>query len=66
MTAGELGRLLLDGEPRIASHAEGEGHSFRNHPSGCDEAGTITSWPLTGCMEAFQHGAEAAKLRRTL
>src|SRR5580704_8693212 len=33
MTAGELGRLLLDGEPRIASHAEGEGHSFIIRPA---------------------------------
>ncbi len=33
MTAGELGRLLLDGEPRIASHAEGDGHSFIIRPA---------------------------------
>ncbi len=32
ITAGELGRLLLEGEPRIASHAEGEGHSFHIRP----------------------------------
>src|SRR5580704_16000484 len=33
MTAGELGRLLLDGEPRIASHAAGDGHSFIIRPA---------------------------------
>ncbi|HKW99842.1 MAG TPA: aminotransferase class V-fold PLP-dependent enzyme [Bryobacteraceae bacterium] len=33
ITAGELGRLLLDGEPRIMSHAEGEGHSFVIRPA---------------------------------
>ncbi len=32
MTAGELGRMLLEGEPRIMSHAEGEGYSFRIRP----------------------------------
>ncbi len=32
LTAGEVGRLLLDGEPRIMSHAEGEGHSFAIRP----------------------------------
>lgn len=33
MTAGELGRLLMDGEPRIASHAEGPGYSFHIRPA---------------------------------
>jgi L-seryl-tRNA(Ser) seleniumtransferase len=33
MTAGELGRMLLDGEPRIASHAEGDGYSFQIRPA---------------------------------
>src|SRR5450432_3319565 len=28
LTAREVGRLLLDGEPRIMTQAEGEGHSF--------------------------------------
>ncbi len=28
LTAGAIGRRLLDGEPRIMSHAEGDGHSF--------------------------------------
>lgn len=32
MTAGELGRQLLEGEPRIMSHAEGEGYSFVLRP----------------------------------
>jgi L-seryl-tRNA(Ser) seleniumtransferase len=32
MTAGELGRMLLEGEPRIMSHAGGEGHSFIIRP----------------------------------
>jgi len=32
ITAGEVGRLLLEGEPRIMSHAEGEGRSFRIRP----------------------------------
>lgn len=32
LTAGEIGRQLLDGEPRIMSHAEGDGHSFRIRP----------------------------------
>jgi L-seryl-tRNA(Ser) seleniumtransferase len=32
MTAGEIGRQLLDGKPRIMSHAEGEGHSFLIRP----------------------------------
>ncbi|MGH9660411.1 MAG: aminotransferase class V-fold PLP-dependent enzyme [Bryobacteraceae bacterium] len=31
-TAGEIGRLLLDGDPRIKSHAEGNGHSFLIRP----------------------------------
>src|SRR5579864_8553941 len=33
ITAGELGRMLLDGEPRIMSHAEGDGHSFVIRPA---------------------------------
>jgi L-seryl-tRNA(Ser) seleniumtransferase len=33
MTAGEVGRMLLDGEPRIASHAEGDGYSFQIRPA---------------------------------
>ena len=32
ITAGEEGRLLLSGEPRIMSHAEGEGYSFVIRP----------------------------------
>ncbi|HTM48038.1 MAG TPA: aminotransferase class V-fold PLP-dependent enzyme [Bryobacteraceae bacterium] len=32
LTAGELYRLLLDGEPRIMSHASGGGHSFILRP----------------------------------
>lgn len=32
LTAGEVGRLLLDGEPRIMSHASGKGHSFAIRP----------------------------------
>lgn len=32
LTAGEVGRMLLDGEPRIMSHAEGEGHAFLIRP----------------------------------
>lgn len=32
LTAGEVGRMLLDGEPRIMSHAQGEGHSFVIRP----------------------------------
>jgi L-seryl-tRNA(Ser) seleniumtransferase len=32
LTAGEIGRLLLEGEPRIMSHASGEGHSFLIRP----------------------------------
>ncbi|MCL4850022.1 MAG: aminotransferase class V-fold PLP-dependent enzyme [Bryobacteraceae bacterium] len=32
LTAGEVGQQLLDGEPRIMSHAEGEGHSFIIRP----------------------------------
>src|SRR5437762_14125142 len=32
LTAGEVGRKLLDGEPRIMSHAEGEGHAFAIRP----------------------------------
>ena len=32
ITAGEVGRLLLEGEPRIMSHASGEGHSFVIRP----------------------------------
>jgi L-seryl-tRNA(Ser) seleniumtransferase len=31
-TAGQIGRLLLDGEPRIMSHASGEGFSFPIRP----------------------------------
>lgn len=32
LTAGQLGRMLLDGQPRIMSHAEGPGHSFILRP----------------------------------
>jgi L-seryl-tRNA(Ser) seleniumtransferase len=32
LTAGEVGRLLLEGEPRIMSHASGTGHSFLIRP----------------------------------
>ena len=33
ITAGEVGRLMLEGEPRIMTHAEGEGHSFLIRPA---------------------------------
>ena len=33
LTAGEVGRLLLDGEPRIMTQAEGEGHAFLLRPA---------------------------------
>lgn len=32
LTAGEIGRQLLDGEPRIMSHASGKGYSFVIRP----------------------------------
>jgi L-seryl-tRNA(Ser) seleniumtransferase len=32
LTAGEVGRKLLEGEPRIMSHAQGEGRSFAIRP----------------------------------
>ena len=32
LTAGEVGQQLLDGKPRIMSHAEGDGHSFLIRP----------------------------------
>src|SRR5262249_7339503 len=32
LTAGEVGRQLLEGKPRIMSHAEGEGRSFLIRP----------------------------------
>jgi L-seryl-tRNA(Ser) seleniumtransferase len=32
LTAGEVGRKMLEGEPRIMTHAEGEGHSFLIRP----------------------------------
>jgi L-seryl-tRNA(Ser) seleniumtransferase len=32
LTAGEVGRLLLEGEPRIMSHASGDGHTFLIRP----------------------------------
>ncbi|MBZ5596446.1 MAG: aminotransferase class V-fold PLP-dependent enzyme [Acidobacteriia bacterium] len=32
ITAGQVGRMLLDGEPRIMTHAEGEGYSFLIRP----------------------------------
>ena len=32
LTAGEVGRMLLEGEPRIMTQAEGEGHSFLLRP----------------------------------
>jgi L-seryl-tRNA(Ser) seleniumtransferase len=32
LTAGELGRLMLEGEPRIMTQAEGDGHSFLLRP----------------------------------
>ncbi len=32
LTAGEVGRKLLDGEPRIMTHASGEGNSFLIRP----------------------------------
>jgi L-seryl-tRNA(Ser) seleniumtransferase len=32
MTAGEVGHKMLEGEPRIMTHAEGEGHSFLIRP----------------------------------
>jgi D-glucosaminate-6-phosphate ammonia-lyase len=33
LTAGELGKRLLDGRPRIMTHAEGPGHSFVLRPA---------------------------------
>lgn len=32
LTAGELHKILLSGDPAIQTHAEGEGHSFRFRP----------------------------------
>ncbi len=32
LTAGEVGKLLSSGEPRIATHASGDGHSFLIRP----------------------------------
>src|SRR5205085_5272402 len=32
LTSGEVGRLLLNGEPRIMTQAQGEGHSFVLRP----------------------------------
>jgi uncharacterized pyridoxal phosphate-dependent enzyme len=32
ITAGEVGRMLLEGEPRIKTHAEGEGFAFAIRP----------------------------------
>jgi D-glucosaminate-6-phosphate ammonia-lyase len=32
LTAHEVGKLLLDGEPRIMTHAAGEGHEFAIRP----------------------------------
>lgn len=32
LTAGDVGRLLLEGEPRIMTHASGSGHSFPIRP----------------------------------
>ena len=32
LTAGEVGRALLEGEPRIMSHASGNGHTFLIRP----------------------------------
>jgi L-seryl-tRNA(Ser) seleniumtransferase len=32
MTAGEVGHKMLEGEPRIMTHAEGDGHSFLIRP----------------------------------
>src|SRR5262245_46742635 len=32
LTAGEVGRLMLEGEPRIMTQAEGEGHAFLLRP----------------------------------
>jgi hypothetical protein len=32
LTAGDVGRMLLNGEPRIMTHAEGEGYSFIIRP----------------------------------
>jgi len=33
LTAGQIGRMMLDGEPRIMTHAEGEGYSFLIRPA---------------------------------
>ncbi|HEY2015150.1 MAG TPA: aminotransferase class V-fold PLP-dependent enzyme [Bryobacteraceae bacterium] len=33
LTAGEVGRLMFEGEPRIMTQAEGEGHSFLLRPA---------------------------------
>ncbi len=32
LTAGQVGHALLSGEPRIATHAEGDGHAFAIRP----------------------------------
>jgi L-seryl-tRNA(Ser) seleniumtransferase len=32
LTAGDVGHKMLEGEPRIMTHAEGEGHSFLIRP----------------------------------
>jgi D-glucosaminate-6-phosphate ammonia-lyase len=37
LTAGDVGRMLLDGEPRIMSHAQGEGYSFVIRPAAMKE-----------------------------
>jgi L-seryl-tRNA(Ser) seleniumtransferase len=43
LSAGEIGRRLLEGKPHIMSHAEGDGHSFVIRPAALKPGSTKSS-----------------------
>lgn len=52
--SGELGKRLLEGNPRIMTHAEGEGHGFVLRPAAM-YPGSTRSWPNVSTRSFATH-----------
>jgi hypothetical protein len=63
LTAGQVGRLLLEGEPRIMSHASGDGYSFLIRPAALrPDDYKIVAERLTQIFRSAPKGVQAAVL----
>ena len=62
MPAGDVGRMLLDGEPRIMSHAQRK-RSFVCHPAGGHETGRVQAG-RAAALRNLQQSAETGRQAR--